>query len=58
MADEAAATDETREVPVQINGKLRDRVVVPAGIPDAELEQIVLSRRRSRQPSRGGSRNA
>ncbi len=44
MVDEAAATEETREVPVQINGKLRDRVVVPAGIPDAELEQIVLSR--------------
>ena len=42
--DEAAATDETREVPVQVNGKLRDRVRVPAGIEQAELERLVLSR--------------
>jgi leucyl-tRNA synthetase len=42
--DEAAATDDTREVPVQVNGKLRDRVTVPAGISEVELEQIVLAR--------------
>ncbi len=42
--DEAVATDETREVPVQVNGKLRDRVVVPAGISEIELEQVVLAR--------------
>ena len=29
--DAGAIADETREVPVQINGKVRDRVVVPAG---------------------------
>jgi leucyl-tRNA synthetase len=34
----------TREVPIQVNGKLRDRVTVPAGISEIELEQIVLSR--------------
>ena len=34
----------TREVPIQINGKLRDRVTVPTGISDLELEQVVLSR--------------
>jgi leucyl-tRNA synthetase len=43
-ADDTIATDEVREVPVQVNGKLRDRVVVPAGISEVELEQIVLAR--------------
>ena len=42
--DPAAAAEETREVPVQVNGKLRDRVVVPAGIDAAELERLVLER--------------
>jgi leucyl-tRNA synthetase len=42
--DATVATDATREVPVQVNGKLRDRVVVPAGISEIELEQIVLAR--------------
>jgi leucyl-tRNA synthetase len=43
-ADPSAAADETREVPIQVNGKVRDRVVVPAGISEVELEQIVLAR--------------
>ena len=30
--DASAIVDETREIPVQINGKVRDRVVVPVGI--------------------------
>jgi leucyl-tRNA synthetase len=42
--DEAAVVEATREVPIQVNGKLRDRVTVAAGISDLELEQIVLSR--------------
>ncbi|HEU4921003.1 MAG TPA: class I tRNA ligase family protein, partial [Candidatus Limnocylindrales bacterium] len=46
--DEAAAAEATREVPVQVNGKLRDRVTVPAGISEIELEQIVLARDRVR----------
>ena len=41
--DEAAAVDETREVPVQVNGKLRDRVTVPSETGDAELERLVLA---------------
>jgi leucyl-tRNA synthetase len=41
--DPEAIVEETREVPVQVNGKLRDRVVVPAGIDAAELEQVVLT---------------
>jgi leucyl-tRNA synthetase len=47
--DEAAAADATREIPVQVNGKLRDRVTVPAGISEIELEQIVLARDRVRE---------
>ena len=42
--DETAVFEATREVPIQVNGKLRDRVTVPAGISDIELEQVVLSR--------------
>ena len=34
----------THEVPIQVNGKLRDKVTVPAGISEIELEQIVLAR--------------
>jgi leucyl-tRNA synthetase len=42
--DDSAIVEATREVPIQINGKLRDRVTVPAGISELELEQIVLAR--------------
>jgi leucyl-tRNA synthetase len=42
--DEAAAAEATREVPIQVNGKLRDKVTVPAGISEIELEQVVLAR--------------
>ena len=41
--------DETREVPIQVNGKLRDRVTVPAGISEVELEQVVLARDKVRR---------
>ncbi len=42
--DPTAVVEETREVPIQVNGKLRDRVTVPAGISEIELDQIVLAR--------------
>jgi len=42
--DESAAAENVREVPIQVNGKLRDKVTVPAGISDDELETVVLSR--------------
>ncbi len=42
--DESAIAHETREVPIQINGKVRDRVVVPVGISQAELEALALGR--------------
>ena len=41
--DPAAVAETTREVPVQVNGKLRDRIEVPAGINDADLERLVLA---------------
>ena len=42
--DEAAAAENEREVPVQVNGKLRDRVMVPVAISEADLERLVLAR--------------
>ena len=42
--DESAVTESEREVPVQVNGKLRDRVMVPVATSQAELEAIVLAR--------------
>ncbi len=42
--DSSAVTEATREVPIQVNGKLRDRVMVPASIEGAELERLVLER--------------
>jgi leucyl-tRNA synthetase len=34
--DEALAAEETIEIPVQINGKVRDKVVIEAGLSEAE----------------------
>ena len=42
--DETAIVEQTREIPIQVNGKLRDRITVPVGISEIELEQIVMSR--------------
>ncbi len=39
----AVVAESTREVPVQINGKVRDRLVVPVGIDAAALEALVLA---------------
>ena len=47
--DPSAIVDETREIPVQINGKVRDKLVVAAGIDGAELERIALDRPRIRE---------
>ncbi|MGZ6270286.1 MAG: class I tRNA ligase family protein, partial [Candidatus Limnocylindrales bacterium] len=51
--DEAAIAEEEREMPIQINGKLRDRVVVPAGTSADELERIVLERDKVRAALEG-----
>jgi leucyl-tRNA synthetase len=46
--DEAAVVEATREVPVQVNGKLRDKVVVAADVSGPELEAAVLASERIR----------
>ena len=42
--DAALIAERTVELPIQINGKLRDRVEVPVGSPQDEIERIVLAR--------------
>jgi leucyl-tRNA synthetase len=44
QVDAAAVVEATREIPIQVNGKLRDRITVPVGISDIELEQVILAR--------------
>jgi leucyl-tRNA synthetase len=46
--DEALVAEATIELPIQVNGKLRDRVSVPVDLPPAEIERIVLERERVR----------
>jgi leucyl-tRNA synthetase len=41
--DRAAAAEATREVPVQVNGKLRDKLIVLTGIDAAALEAAALA---------------
>jgi leucyl-tRNA synthetase len=40
--DEAAAKEDVIELPVQVNGKVRDRVTVPAGASEAEIKSAAL----------------
>ena len=40
--DEQAAAQDEREVPIQVNGKLRARVMVPIGISEADLQALAL----------------
>lgn len=40
--DEAAAAEDEITIVVQINGKVRDRVVVPVGTPDEEIKRLAL----------------
>jgi len=41
-ADEAAAKEDVIEIPVQVNGKVRDRVSVPAGASEDEIRAAAL----------------
>ncbi len=47
--DTAAVAESTREVPVQVNGKVRDRVTVPASADAAALEAAALASARIQQ---------
>ncbi len=40
--DEAAAREEAVEIPVQVNGKVRGRIIVTAGAGDGEIEAAAL----------------
>ena len=41
--DEAAAREEEVEIPVQVNGKLRARLTLPAGSDEAAIEAAARS---------------
>jgi leucyl-tRNA synthetase len=41
--DEAAAKEDVIEIPVQVNGKVRDRVRVPAGASESEIRSAALA---------------
>ncbi|MDQ2690554.1 MAG: leucine--tRNA ligase [Chloroflexota bacterium] len=41
--DEAAAREDVIEIPVQVNGKLRDRIVVPAEAAEEEIKAAALA---------------
>jgi leucyl-tRNA synthetase len=43
VVDDAAAREEEIEIPVQVNGKVRGRVTVPADATDAQIEAAALA---------------
>jgi len=43
VADPAISADDALEIPVQVNGKLREKLVVPAGTDNATLESLALA---------------
>ena len=54
--DASAVVEATREVPVQVNGKVRDRIIVPTDLAGAELEAAPWRPRRSPPCSTAGPR--
>ena len=42
--DAELVTSDEIELPIQVNGRLRDVVTIPAGLSEVEIEQIVMSR--------------
>jgi len=48
VADPALAAREELEIPIQVNGKLRSRVIVAPGVSEAELRQSALADERVR----------
>ena len=41
--DEALCVDDILEIPVQVNGKLRDTLTAPRGLDRAAVEELALS---------------
>ena len=52
-ADPAYLVDDTIEIPVQINGKVRSRIEVAAGLDEDALEAAARARRQGRRPLGG-----
>ncbi len=51
--DPALLVEATIEIPVQVNGKLRDKIVVPAAATPAEIESLALASEKVRQFMQG-----
>ena len=51
--DPACLVESTVELPVQVNGKLRDKLVVPVGCSAAEIEQLALASEKVRPFTEG-----
>ena len=43
IVDEAATKEDTVELPVQINGKVRDRIIVPAEATEDDIRSAALA---------------
>src|SRR5690606_7930987 len=43
QVDEAAAKDDSIEIPVQVNGKVRDKVIVSADASEDEIKSVALA---------------
>lgn len=41
--DEAATKEDSIEIPVQVNGKVRDRIIVPSGASEDEIKSAALA---------------
>ncbi len=52
-ADEQAAAEDEVTLVVQVNGKVRDRLVVPAGVDPAEAERLALASEVARRFTEG-----
>ena len=46
VADDALAATDMVELPVQVDGKLRDRLIVAAGTPSEEIERLAMASER------------
>ncbi|HUW40974.1 MAG TPA: leucine--tRNA ligase [Rectinemataceae bacterium] len=53
--DEALCADEEKEIVVQVNGKIRDRFVAPAGTAEPELQATALARPKVKEWTEGAA---
>ncbi len=43
VGDEKLAIDQSVKIPIQVNGKLRDMIIVPVGTPEEKLRELALA---------------